>query len=168
MRCPKCGREVPDNASYCATCGSPVGYVPAPAPVVAKSNTTLIAVIVVIVVAVVVVGVLAFVVLLQKSELRPVLNLYYDNGGLISDPTIYVSGQVYNDGSRAGYGILHYTIQDSRGWSISGDYQLGRIEPNGGYVSVELIFNWPRSYGGVWVDDPTQIVPTWTYSVTLA
>lgn len=122
-----------------------------------------------VVIAVVIVGFsvvgTAFV-LSPSVKLTPVLSLSYDNGCLSTNPSVCIAGKVYNDGDVAGYVTISFTIQDSRGWSIAAFHQLGRIDGNGGFASVNLSYDWPYEYDGVYVDHPTQIVPTWTYSLS--
>ncbi len=129
-----------------------------------KSRLSVGAVIVVVVVGL---SLIATAIVLKPSvDLRPVLSLDYDNGGISGDSRVNVVGQIYNDGNVAGYGSLLLTIQDGRGWSITAmANNLGPIE-GGGFVDVDLSYDWPQQYGGVYVDHPVQIVPTWTYDLS--
>lgn len=169
MKCPRCGREVSDNARFCEVCGSPVGATFVLAVPPAKTSKPVLVAVIVAVVIITVAGIGVGAYLYYAPDLHPDLTLYYDYGGLFSDPFVMVDGMIYNYGHSAGYAAIHFTISDSRGWSRADIISTERIEPNGGHVYVNKMYSWPDPY----LDQHLQnyngdVVPTWTYDIDVS
>ncbi len=108
----------------------------------------------------------ASILLTPSPDLVPVLDAFYDDGNATVAPTIAIIGWIFNNGTSVASCYLNYTINDSRGWSVSDSLNLGPIQPNGGYVLINQTYPWPRDYSGISITTPVQIVPEWTYKVT--
>jgi hypothetical protein len=64
-----------------------------------------------------------------------------------TDDIVTIWGNVYNYGTRDGFGTLTITISDSRGWSITDTIELGKVV-KGGSVNVSRSYSWPYYYNG--------------------
>ena len=89
------------------------------------------------------------------------LTLYYDS----SYDEVSVEGTVFNYASAPCYGALSITVWDSRGWSMTDEIPLGRVNGNGGTVEVAKTYDWPDFYLS---QTNYNKVPTWTYSLTFS
>ena len=130
MKCPKCGRETPNDVGFCAVCGSPVGVAYAQAqnamqkPLRKKkrASTALIVVIVVVIVAIV-----GFVALFGSLSSSPfTADLQYE----VLTFGVEVNGRIYNHGSSDAVAILHLRIFDGTDWHEY-DVNAGLVPANG-------------------------------------
>jgi len=95
---------------------------------------------------------LALVFLTPKGQERMTANLFTQlNETIGPHTTIYdaiLRGSVHNVGDRAGYAVIHFTISDNRGYSMSGAVDLGKISA-GDHVDVFESYEWPSLYNGM-------------------
>jgi hypothetical protein len=82
-----------------------------------------------------------------------------------SNDEVSVEGTVFNYASAPCYGTLAITVWDSRGWSMTDEIPLGRVNANGGTVEVAKTYNWPDFYLS---QTNFNKVPTWIYSLTFS
>jgi len=131
IRCPRCGREVPDSVSYCAVCGSPVGEAYARAqyamqkPLREKKGTcTALVVVIVVVILAIVGGVVLFMFQASSSPFTADLRWQVLTYG------VEVYGRIYNHGSSDAVAILHLRIFDGTDWHKY-DVSVGLVPANG-------------------------------------
>ncbi len=104
--------------------------------------------------------------LIPQPDLVPVLDAFYDYGNSTVGPMIAIVGLVFNNGTKAASCTLNFTINDSRGWSLSDSLNLGPIQPGGGSAVVNRSYAWPLVFNGISVISPIPIVPEWTFTIT--
>ena len=132
MKCPKCGREVLDNGSYCAVCGSPVGIAYAQAqyaiqkPSQEKKGTSTALIVVVVVVIVAIVGIVVGSMFISSSSSPFTADLQYE----VLTFGVEVNGRIYNHGSSDAVAILHLRIFDGTDWHEY-DVNAGLVPANG-------------------------------------
>lgn len=61
---------------------------------------------------------------------------------------IKIGGPVWNYGSIGCFANLSYSLNDTRGWRLTGYMDLGWIPSDGGSIDVDRTFEWPSVYGG--------------------
>ncbi len=175
LKCDRCGLDNPDGVKYCTNCGSELRALQQPeaaqqtstyAPQSGKGSRRLLIAAIVGVLALVLI-VFVIVASTPTRSVVPVLNAYYDDGTLIISPSVGIIGGVYNNGSRTVTCWLNYTISDSRGWNISEALMLGPIPSNHGFAQVNVTHNWPATYNGISITNPTQIVPEWSFTLKI-
>jgi hypothetical protein len=176
MNCRGCGRPIAGESRFCPYCGHQIpgasdALGPQRAEPPTKNDTNIVLIVVVIVVAVALVSFAAIWWLVSSidgisvndPDIEDSLALYYNMGGLYLDPEVSVEGYVYNYGDAGCLAVVHCTIFDDRGWSITRTIQLGWIGPNGGNTYVSVSYDWPEYYNGQYADGDTLY---WTHYVT--
>jgi len=106
-----------------------------------------------------------------RPQFKAVLSLEWDSNisNPLQHPYIYVSGRLANVGDRAGYGTLHVTVRDSRGWSNTTDLAVSGLLPLE-YWDIDLTYDWPVWYNGKSLDGisaPTMKVDTDVYQAII-
>jgi len=138
MKCPNCGAKTPEQR------------VPEQ-PTRTKADWRLKAAVVILSIALAI-SIAAFAYEnMPRPHFKTRLVLEWNTDVAGTGPYVFVSGRLANVGDRAGYGTLHVTVRDSRGWSNETDVNVVALLPLG-YQDIALTFDWPFWYNGKSLD----------------
>lgn len=150
MKCPNCGADNADTSTYCQNCAGPLEPIHAPEKADTRSNTKLIIAVVIVSAIVILAG---FVGVFYAMPPRTIAvwvtpSLSYNPGDASYEGEITVHGIFHNSGNVDAYPVLHYTIADRRGWSVTDNRSQG-VLPAGGALEFWWDYTWPHTYNGI-------------------
>jgi len=162
MKCPSCGAENQDTATYCEKCAVPLE----PTQKVSgdsnnRKRVRFIVAVIVVSATVILAGFIgAFYLIPPRSNsivITDDISLPHNRGQESHEGFVKVAGLVYNSGNADGICTLNFTVTDTRGWNVSGS-DVFRV-PAGGSYHISHEYAWPQVFNGKNVSSDWTIDP---------